>query len=132
MQRRYDIMVLLHTLILKHSAVLYINASRTLTLSAVRSGKLPESFWQKKRKLNNSYGVLADTPDWSFLDGRPAPPGALATQRKAIQRQICERIILLLGEIEKAKKTVVNRKRLTIQRTAERRAAKRFEAKHES
>ena len=105
-----------------------VSVSRSLSTSTVHYGRLPESFWRKKRKLNNAYGALADTPDWSFLDGRPAPPGTLATQRKAIQRQVCERIITLLAEIERAKKAVVNKKRLTIQRTAERRS-KRFESR---
>ena len=114
--------------VLQCSANIHLNALKTISTSTVHHGKLPPSFWRRKRNLNNGYGPLADTPDWSFLDGRPAPPGTLATQRKAIQRQICERIILLLSEIAEAKTKVVNKKRLTIQRTAERRA-KRFEAR---
>jgi len=118
-------------MIFKNSTSLFLNTSRTLSISSVQKGRLPDSFWRKKRVLNNGYGIIADTPEWSFLDGHPAPPGNRATQRKAIQRQICKRIIQLLNEIDKAKKTAVNRKRLTIQRSAEKRA-KRFKARHNS
>ena len=93
---------------------------RTLSTSMCFCGKFPAVFWVKKRMKNVAYGEMADTPDWSFLDGRPAPPGFRATQRKAIQRQICERIIQLNAEINSAKRQINNKKQLRIKYMTER------------
>lgn len=70
----------------------------------------PEFVPKKKRRLNNTQGVFSDLPDWSFINGKPGPPTNKQTERKAIQRQICERIIMLSNEINKAEKLIDNNK----------------------
>ena len=70
----------------------------------------PEYVPKKERVLNYCYGIFADVPDWSYVDGSPAPPANRPTERKAIQRQICERIIFLMNEIENAEKYIDNNK----------------------
>ena len=115
-------------LIVKNSKAFQIFFARTLSISSVYYGKHPKSFFIKKRQRNNNYGVIADTPDWSFLDGRPAPPGSRALERKNIQRQICEQIIRLNAEIENSKRLADKRRDSILKRVSARNAS-RFKEK---
>jgi large subunit ribosomal protein L52 len=36
----------------------------------------------------NAYGPLVDGPDYSFIDGRPTPPGSGKVKRAVEQREI--------------------------------------------
>ncbi|XP_072169602.1 large ribosomal subunit protein mL52-like [Diadema setosum] len=80
-------------------------AVRRITSSCVYSaGKT----WRERQGLarsGNEYGPLTDRPDWSYADGRPAPPGQGQLERKAEQRQLAERIDVLSKEMINAKKT---------------------------
>jgi len=91
--------------------------ARCLQLSSCQNGKLTKEDHMKmldarRIKPKNSHGPLINTPDWSYLDGRPAPPGARAVQRREIQKQICQRIIDLNRDIDKATKRVGRMKTL--------------------
>jgi len=41
----------------------------------------------------NAYGPLTDGPDYSFLDGRPTPPGTGKIKRAMEQKEIAVRKI---------------------------------------
>ena len=101
-------------------------SSQYFHLSCCQSGKLTRDDTQKmvdnkRMKPKNSYGPLIDAPDWSYLDGRPAPPGSRATRRKEIQKQICERIIDLNKDIDYATQRTQRMKSLRTIRMAQRR-----------
>lgn len=59
--------------------------------------------WRKERGLPldpYSYGVLTDTPDYSYLDGRSTPYGVGQRRRQAEQKQLAQQIIELTKEID--------------------------------
>lgn len=59
--------------------------------------------WRKEKGLPmnpNAYGVLTDTPDYTFLDGRPTPIGVNQKQRMIKQKEILDKIIQLNSEID--------------------------------
>lgn len=51
-----------------------------------------------------AYGILTDSPDYTFLDGRLTPTGMNQKDRTAKQREIRDQIIRLSGEIDFAVK----------------------------
>ncbi|XP_011438497.3 large ribosomal subunit protein mL52 [Magallana gigas] len=52
---------------------------------------------------NTSYGPLIDLPDFSYLDGRPAPLTQRQMGRLEERKQTAKKVYTLLGEIEYAK-----------------------------
>uniref|UniRef100_A0A8C8RR44 Large ribosomal subunit protein mL52 n=1 Tax=Pelusios castaneus TaxID=367368 RepID=A0A8C8RR44_9SAUR len=46
------------------------------------------------------YGPLRDLPDWSFVDGRPAPPWKGQTRRRQEDKAFAQRVALLAQEME--------------------------------
>lgn len=72
----------------------------------------------------NAYGVLTDSPDYTFLDGRLTPYGRRQKDRIIRQKEIRDEIISLSGEIdfavdrhkqlqleeEEKKQAIINRK----------------------
>ena len=54
----------------------------------------------------NAFRCLAETPDWSYLDGRPAPLGVGQKQRYVEQIKYNMRIQSLLYQIDNAVDTV--------------------------
>ncbi|XP_076811805.1 large ribosomal subunit protein mL52-like [Clavelina lepadiformis] len=87
---------------------------RTISTTQLCFGRLKKGDLKKERGLNKGYGPMVDTPDWSYADGRPAPPGVRATARREIQKQICRRIIELNSDINRATNKVSSRKRLFV------------------
>ncbi|XP_075911198.1 large ribosomal subunit protein mL52-like isoform X2 [Petromyzon marinus] len=61
--------------------------------------------WRIKHGLSpdgGGYGPLADLPDWSFADGRPAPPQKSHLQRHAKREALMERVVLLSSQMDGA------------------------------
>ncbi|XP_062611932.1 large ribosomal subunit protein mL52-like [Saccostrea cucullata] len=52
---------------------------------------------------NKKYGPLTDLPDYSFLDGRPAPLTTAQQKRLEDRQQIAARVHELMGELNFAK-----------------------------
>ncbi|XP_013204558.1 39S ribosomal protein L52, mitochondrial-like isoform X1 [Microtus ochrogaster] len=48
----------------------------------------------------SSYGPLMELPDWSFADGRPAPPMKGQLRRKAQREKLARRVVLLTQEMD--------------------------------
>ncbi|XP_044276843.1 39S ribosomal protein L52, mitochondrial [Varanus komodoensis] len=75
-------------------------ASRTFHCSHVDQGG---GKWRVKQgfPVNPSmYGPLTDLPDWSFADGRPAPPMKRQLQRKEKNKEFARRVVQLSAEID--------------------------------
>ncbi|XP_048218748.1 39S ribosomal protein L52, mitochondrial isoform X2 [Perognathus longimembris pacificus] len=61
------------------------------------------SQWRLKQGLAASpsgYGPLTELPDWSFADGRPAPPMKGQLRRKAQREEFARRVVLLSQEMD--------------------------------
>ena len=59
--------------------------------------------WRRKKGLPmnpNAYGVLTDTPDYTFMDGRPTPLGVKQGIRLKERQEQAKKIIALSGEID--------------------------------
>lgn len=59
--------------------------------------------WRLEQGLSmnpNARGVLTDSPDYSFLDGRLTPYGSGQKERIARQQEVRDQIILLASEID--------------------------------
>uniref|UniRef100_A0A4W3GNA7 Large ribosomal subunit protein mL52 n=1 Tax=Callorhinchus milii TaxID=7868 RepID=A0A4W3GNA7_CALMI len=87
--------------------------SHSLSLSLYRHGFA---------KSNSEYGVLTDNPDWSFADGRSAPPlkGQIRRQREA--EETAARVLLLSREMERGREKWERQKDLNEQIKEEKRA----------
>ncbi|XP_053450268.1 39S ribosomal protein L52, mitochondrial isoform X1 [Nycticebus coucang] len=48
----------------------------------------------------SGYGPLTELPDWSYADGRPAPPMKGQLRRKAQREQFARRVVLLSQEMD--------------------------------
>ncbi|KAF3697849.1 39S ribosomal protein L52, mitochondrial [Channa argus] len=60
--------------------------------------------WRKEHGLARSgteYGPLTDLPDWSFADGRPAPPMKGQLRRKQEREALARRIVMLNSEVDR-------------------------------
>ncbi|XP_073331317.1 large ribosomal subunit protein mL52 [Pagrus major] len=59
--------------------------------------------WRKEHGVARSgteYGPLTDLPDWSFADGRPAPPMKGHLRRKQEREVLARRIVMLNNEVD--------------------------------
>ncbi|XP_066133513.1 large ribosomal subunit protein mL52 isoform X2 [Saccopteryx bilineata] len=59
--------------------------------------------WRLQQGLAASpsgYGPLTELPDWSYADGRPAPPMKGQLRRKAQREKFARRVVLLSQEME--------------------------------
>ncbi|XP_069489960.1 large ribosomal subunit protein mL52 [Ambystoma mexicanum] len=74
---------------------------RTICCSVVsRAGQE----WRIKHGLpaaGTEYGPLTDLPDWSFVDGRPAPLWKGQVRRKAEREEFARRIVMLSKEVDR-------------------------------
>ncbi|XP_053199582.1 39S ribosomal protein L52, mitochondrial [Scomber japonicus] len=64
--------------------------------------------WRKEHGLARSgteYGPLTDLPDWSFADGRPAPPLKGMLRRKQEREVLARRIVMLSSEVDRGMET---------------------------
>ncbi|KAM8746748.1 large ribosomal subunit protein mL52 isoform 2-T2 [Acanthopagrus schlegelii] len=60
--------------------------------------------WRKEQGVARSgteYGPLTDLPDWSFADGRLAPPMKGQLRRKQQQEVLARRIVMLNDEMDR-------------------------------
>merc|ERR1711915_522520 len=60
--------------------------------------------WRKENGLSRSgseFGPLTDLPDWSFADGRPAPPLKGHLRRRQAREDLARRIVILSSEVDK-------------------------------
>ncbi|XP_051051698.1 39S ribosomal protein L52, mitochondrial isoform X2 [Phodopus roborovskii] len=67
--------------------------------AAARAG----SQWRLKQGLAanpSGYGPLTELPDWSFADGRPAPPMKGQLRRQAQREKLARRVVLLTQEMD--------------------------------
>ncbi|XP_056382657.1 39S ribosomal protein L52, mitochondrial [Hyla sarda] len=55
-------------------------------------------------RSGSEYGPLTDLPDWSFADGRPAPPWKGQSRRKEENKELASRIVMLSNEIDQGMK----------------------------
>ncbi|KAI1888630.1 hypothetical protein AGOR_G00187130 [Albula goreensis] len=75
--------------------------SRSLYLSAAAQAG---SQWRVQHGLARSgseYGPLTDLPDWSFADGRPAPPLKGQERRKGEREKFARRVVSLSSEVDR-------------------------------
>ncbi|XP_029616163.1 39S ribosomal protein L52, mitochondrial [Salmo trutta] len=78
--------------------------------------------WRTENGLARSgteYGPLTDFPDWSFADGRSAPPLKGQLRRKQERETLARRIVSLSSEVDKGME-VWREKREEAKRMAER------------
>ncbi|XP_045068090.1 39S ribosomal protein L52, mitochondrial [Coregonus clupeaformis] len=60
--------------------------------------------WRTENGLSRSgteYGPMTDLPDWSFADGRPAPPLKGQLRRKQERETLARRVVNLSSEVDK-------------------------------
>nr|XP_046174260.1 39S ribosomal protein L52, mitochondrial isoform X1 [Oncorhynchus gorbuscha] len=60
--------------------------------------------WRTENGLARSgteYGPMTDLPDWSFADGRPAPPLKGQLRRKQERETLARRVVNLSSEVDK-------------------------------
>nr|XP_016852941.1 PREDICTED: 39S ribosomal protein L52, mitochondrial [Anolis carolinensis] len=48
----------------------------------------------------SEYGPLTDLPDWSFADGRPAPPMQGYLRRREKNAELARRVVMISAEID--------------------------------
>ncbi|XP_012504915.1 PREDICTED: 39S ribosomal protein L52, mitochondrial isoform X2 [Propithecus coquereli] len=61
------------------------------------------SQWRLKQGLAanpSGYGPLTELPDWSYADGRPAPPMKGQLRRQAEREKFARRVVLLSQEMD--------------------------------
>ncbi|XP_003977983.2 large ribosomal subunit protein mL52 [Takifugu rubripes] len=64
--------------------------------------------WRKEHGLartGTEYGPLTDLPDWSYSDGRPAPPMKGYLRRKQENEVLARRIVMLNEEVDRGIET---------------------------
>uniref|UniRef100_A0A452UDW9 Large ribosomal subunit protein mL52 n=1 Tax=Ursus maritimus TaxID=29073 RepID=A0A452UDW9_URSMA len=64
---------------------------------------LPDCFSPPRQGLAanpSGYGPLTELPDWSYADGRPAPPMKGQLRRKAQREKFARRVVLLSQEMD--------------------------------
>ncbi|XP_024143956.1 39S ribosomal protein L52, mitochondrial [Oryzias melastigma] len=74
------------------------------TTCGVRAGEK----WRQEHGLSRSgteYGPLTDLPDWSYADGRPAPPMKGQLRRKQEREVLARRIVMLNTEMDRGIET---------------------------
>uniref|UniRef100_A0A3B4F909 Large ribosomal subunit protein mL52 n=1 Tax=Pundamilia nyererei TaxID=303518 RepID=A0A3B4F909_9CICH len=78
-------------------SVLRYSSRQFSTTCGVQAGEK----WRKEHGLARSgteYGPLTDLPDWSFADGRPAPPMKGQLRRRQERER---RIVMLNSEVDR-------------------------------
>ncbi|XP_027698865.1 39S ribosomal protein L52, mitochondrial [Vombatus ursinus] len=85
-------------------AVMWLGVRRLHLSVAGRAG----SAWRIQQGLAPSpsgYGPLTELPDWSYADGRSAPPMKGQLRRKAQREKFARRVVLLSQEMDAGMKT---------------------------
>ncbi|XP_061109060.1 39S ribosomal protein L52, mitochondrial [Conger conger] len=73
---------------------------RALSLTA---GNRAGQKWRLENNLaanGTEYGLMTDLPDWSYADGRPAPPLKGQERRKKEREEFARRVVLLSSEVD--------------------------------
>ncbi|XP_037531815.1 39S ribosomal protein L52, mitochondrial [Nematolebias whitei] len=81
-------------------SVLRLSSRQFSTTRAVQIG----GEWRKEHGLarnGSEYGPMTDLPDWSFADGRPAPPMKGHLRRRQEREVLARRIVMLNSEMDK-------------------------------
>ncbi|XP_059211247.1 39S ribosomal protein L52, mitochondrial [Centropristis striata] len=81
-------------------SVLRLSSRQFSTTCGVQAGEK----WRKEHGLARSgseYGPMTDLPDWSFADGRPAPPLKGQMRRKQEREAQARRIVMLSSEMDR-------------------------------
>ncbi|XP_076580411.1 large ribosomal subunit protein mL52 [Chaetodon auriga] len=81
-------------------SVLRLSSRQFSTTCGVQAGNK----WRKEHGLARSgteYGPLTDLPDWSYADGRPAPPMKGQLRRKQEREDLARRIVMLSSEMDR-------------------------------
>ncbi|XP_034532552.1 39S ribosomal protein L52, mitochondrial [Notolabrus celidotus] len=81
-------------------SVLRLSSRQFSTTCGVQAGDK----WRKEHGLSRTgseYGPLTDLPDWSYADGRPAPPMKGQMRRKQEREVIARRIVMLSSEVDR-------------------------------
>ncbi|XP_017288663.1 39S ribosomal protein L52, mitochondrial [Kryptolebias marmoratus] len=81
-------------------SVLRLSSRQFSTTCGAQAGEK----WRKEHGLARSgteYGPLTDLPDWSFADGRPAPPLKGHLRRRQEREVLARRIVMLNSEVDK-------------------------------
>ncbi|XP_020793454.2 39S ribosomal protein L52, mitochondrial [Boleophthalmus pectinirostris] len=104
-----------------HSAVNMAAPFRTLCCSVLRHGARQLNTtctaqagqkWRQENGLSRSgseFGPLTDLPDWSFADGRPAPPLKGHLRRRQEREDLARRIVMLSSEVDRGIETWAKR-----------------------
>ncbi|XP_041635757.1 39S ribosomal protein L52, mitochondrial [Cheilinus undulatus] len=81
-------------------SVLRLSSRNFSTTCGVQAGDK----WRKEHGLartGSEYGPLTDLPDWSYADGRPAPPMKGQMRRKQETEVLARRIVMLSSEMDR-------------------------------
>ncbi|XP_074555244.1 large ribosomal subunit protein mL52 [Halichoeres trimaculatus] len=81
-------------------SVLRLSSRQFSTTCGLQAGNK----WRQEHGLSRTgseYGPLTDLPDWSFADGRPAPPLKGQIRRKQEREVIARRIVMLNSEVDR-------------------------------
>ncbi|XP_010746534.3 large ribosomal subunit protein mL52 [Larimichthys crocea] len=81
-------------------SVLRLSSRQVSTTCGLQAGNK----WRKEHGLARSgteYGPLTDLPDWSFADGRLAPPLKGQLRRKQEREVLARRIVMLSSEVDR-------------------------------
>ncbi|XP_074091002.1 large ribosomal subunit protein mL52 isoform X2 [Macrotis lagotis] len=78
---------------------------RRLHLSVVGRAGGAWRIQQGQAPSPSGYGPLTELPDWSYADGRRAPPMKGQLQRKAQREKFARRVVLLSQEMDAGLKT---------------------------
>ncbi|XP_077597686.1 large ribosomal subunit protein mL52 [Stigmatopora nigra] len=85
-------------------SALKCSCRRLSTTQAVQAGEK----WRLQHSLARSgteYGPMTDLPDWSYADGRPAPPAKGMLRRQKEREELARRIVMLDSEVDKGLET---------------------------
>ncbi|XP_062305485.1 39S ribosomal protein L52, mitochondrial [Osmerus eperlanus] len=77
------------------------HSSRHLSTTCCVRGGLKWRLEHGLARSGSEYGPLTDLPDWSFADGRPAPPMKGQLRRKEERETLTRRIVALETEVDK-------------------------------
>ncbi|MEQ2243581.1 hypothetical protein ILYODFUR_008396 [Ilyodon furcidens] len=81
-------------------SALRLNSRHFSSTCGVQAGQK----WRLEHGLSRSgteYGPLTDLPDWSFEDGRPAPPLKGQLRRRQEKEVLARRIVMLTSEVDR-------------------------------
>ncbi|XP_073509367.1 large ribosomal subunit protein mL52 [Phyllobates terribilis] len=86
-----------------HSFVLYPwkrSLYSSALLCAAQDWRIKHGF----ARSGSEYGPMTDLPDWSFADGRAAPPWKSQNRRKEENKELASRIIMFSKEMDQGMK----------------------------